>query len=148
MHVQSMFRRVVVLLIKSTVFETFPTRSRSFVRSLLGSKAQAQGMRRKLGERNKNQWRIQGRGLGARPLLIFRPNWGPKGRKKLFWTPPPLPPLISRSGTGTAVMRSVGASAFWIYHWIPNSKLWFIVSLTGPCRTPWKGWKTADWRKG
>ena len=38
---------------------------------------------------------------------IFRPNWGPKGRKKFFWDcPPPLisgpgwpgPPLICRSG--------------------------------------------------
>ena len=45
--------------------------------------------------------------------LIFRPKWGPKGRKKLFWRPgppplsqgladPPLPPApIWRSGSGT-----------------------------------------------
>ena len=74
MHVQSMFRRVVVLLIKPTVFETFPTRSRSFVMSLLGSKAQAQGMRRKMGERNKNQWRIQVRGPGGPPPPLPRPQ--------------------------------------------------------------------------
>ena len=26
---------------------------------------------------------------GAPPSLIFRPNWGPKGRKKCFWDRPP-----------------------------------------------------------
>ena len=32
---------------------------------------------------------------GGRPLLIFRPNGGPKVRKLFFWspTPPPPPPL-------------------------------------------------------
>ena len=25
------------------------------------------------------------------PLPYFRPNWGPKGRKKIFWDPPPPP---------------------------------------------------------
>ena len=30
----------------------------------------------------------QGRGL---PPLIFGPNWGPKGRKKIFQDHPPLP---------------------------------------------------------
>ena len=51
--------------------------------------------------------------VAARPrfALIFRPNWGPKGRKKFFWRPqppsptphlrvwmnaPPPPPLLSR----------------------------------------------------
>ena len=53
-------------------------------------------------------WGIQGRGPGARPL-IFRPNWGPKGRKQNFWDrppppypgiwmPAPPPPFIWRSG--------------------------------------------------
>ena len=37
---------------------------------------------------------------GARPL-IFRPNWGQKGRKKILWRPPTPPPLISRSSSGT-----------------------------------------------
>ena len=43
------------------------------------------------------QWRIQGRGPGGLhlpltppPSLIFKPNWGPKGREKNFWRPPPL----------------------------------------------------------
>ena len=54
------------------------------------------------------QWRIQGRGPGnpaPSPPLIFRPNWGPKGRKKVFlrrpstlfsgfgWPSPTLLPL-------------------------------------------------------
>ena len=51
--------------------------------------------------KKEEQWRI--------PLpLIFRPNWGPKGRKNVSWTPPPLrvwvtgtPPLISRSRSST-----------------------------------------------
>ena len=30
---------------------------------------------------------------GGGALLIFRPNWRPKGQKKSFWRPPPLPPL-------------------------------------------------------
>ena len=54
------------------------------------------------------QWRIQGRGPGARPPpLIFRPKWGPKGQKTFFWRPPlylrvwmtthpPPPPTVFR----------------------------------------------------
>ena len=38
-----------------------------------------------------------GVGGGAAPLII-EPNWGPRGRKKLFWRP--RPHLISRSGSG------------------------------------------------
>ena len=70
------------------------------------------------------QWQIQGRARGPPPLppppLIFRPNWGPKGRKN--WggdqsprrPPPPLLlskglddrlHLISRSGSGTALVH-------------------------------------------
>ena len=40
-------------------------------------------------------WRIQERARGPAgpgPPLIFRPNWGPKGRKHFFLRPPPLPP--------------------------------------------------------
>ena len=50
------------------------------------------------------------------PPLIFRPNWGPKGRKKFFWRlSSPLskgldkrlpPPPISRSGSCTENHRS------------------------------------------
>ena len=56
----------------------------------------------------KTQWWILGKGLGRPPPLIFRPNWRPKGWKKVFWDrpPPPLsqglddrrPHLIWRSG--------------------------------------------------
>ena len=40
------------------------------------------------------QWRIQGRGLGGQPPLIFRLKWGPKGQKNFFGVrpPPPTPP--------------------------------------------------------
>ena len=45
------------------------------------------------------QWRIQGRGPGEPGSpLIFKPNWGPKGRKKIFDTISPPRPLISGSG--------------------------------------------------
>ena len=42
-------------------------------------------------EFEQNQWRIKGRGRGTcpPPPFIFGPNWGPKGRKKTFWRPPP-----------------------------------------------------------
>ena len=34
-----------------------------------------------------------GRGGGGQLPLIFRTNWGPKGRKKIFWRPAPHLPL-------------------------------------------------------
>ena len=54
------------------------------------------------------QWRIQGRGPGS--PLTFGPNWGLKGWKKKFKTPPPLisgsgwpgSPFIWRSGSAAA----------------------------------------------
>ena len=55
---------------------------------------------------NFYQWRIYGRGLGVRPLLIFRPNWGPKGRKKFFGDRMTGSPLISRSGSGTGYISN------------------------------------------
>ena len=39
------------------------------------------------------QWRIQGRGLGGQPPLIFRLKWGPKGPKNFFGVRAPPPPL-------------------------------------------------------
>ena len=45
------------------------------------------------------QWRIQGRGQGEPGSpLIFKPNWGPKGRKKIFDTIPPPPPAPLSQG--------------------------------------------------
>ena len=32
----------------------------------------------------------QGEGSGGPPLTYFRPNWGPKGQKNLFYKSPPL----------------------------------------------------------
>ena len=60
------------------------------------------------------QWRIHRRGARGLSPLIFRLNWGPKGRKKLFLRPcPPFyrrvwitAPFISRSGSGTTVTSS------------------------------------------
>ena len=46
------------------------------------------------------QWRFQGRGPeGPGPHLIFRPYWGPKGRRRFFWHCPRRP-LFSGSGWG------------------------------------------------
>ena len=75
---------------------------------------------------------------GTRPPLIFRPNWGSTGGKKFFgdrtspplaylrvWITAPSPPsLISRSGSDTAVMRSI--RAFWMYHSIPKANYDFL----------------------
>ena len=55
----------------------------------------------------------QGEGPGGEAPLIFRPKWGPKGRKKFFWDRPPYlrvwmtaPPLIWRSGSATGFLYS------------------------------------------
>ena len=54
----------------------------------------------------------RGGARGAQPPLIFRPKWGPKGRKKFFsGRRPPLsqgsgwrpPPLVWRSGSATGI---------------------------------------------
>ena len=56
--------------------------------------------------------RSRGGAWGAQPPLIFRPKWGPKGRKKFFLRPgsPPLsqglddrPRLIWRPGSATGI---------------------------------------------
>ena len=39
------------------------------------------------------QWWIQERGPGDPPPVIFRPTWGPKGKKKKFLRPVAPPPL-------------------------------------------------------
>ena len=62
------------------------------------------------------QWGIQGRGRRAQPLppLIFRPDWGPKGRKNFFGDQPPLPPFISGSGWPQPLIWRFGWA---LYHW-------------------------------
>ena len=68
--------------------------------------------------------------------LIFRPKWGPKGRKKIFWRrPPPLSqslddrpsPLIWRSGSVT-VQDILG---FWTPRRILYSRYWIPIFSSG-----------------
>ena len=47
------------------------------------------------------QWRIQGRGLGGQPPLIFRLKWGPKGQKNFFGVRPPPPPPLPLTASAT-----------------------------------------------
>ena len=47
---------------------------------------------------------------GRPPPLIFRPNWGPKGRKKLFLRPPPL-----SQGLDGSLTFGVGVRSFRVY---------------------------------
>ena len=56
------------------------------------------------------KWRIQGRGPGGTgPSLIFRPNWGPKGREIFLGDRPPL--LMSGSGLlGTPLIWRPGSA--------------------------------------
>ena len=47
-----------------------------------------------------------GKGPGGPSPLIFRPKWGPKGRKNQGLDAPPPPPLIRRSGSATVSSAS------------------------------------------
>ena len=47
---------------------------------------------------------------GALPPLIFRRNWGPKGRKYIFFKPPPSPPYLRFWMTGPPYLK------VWICH--------------------------------
>ena len=58
------------------------------------------------------QWQIQWRGPGARPSLIFRPNWGPKGREIFLGDRPPI--LMSGSGL-------LGTSLIWRSGWVTDT---------------------------
>jgi len=69
-------------------------------------KTEKKALQQNLQEQNHFQWRIQGR--GPTPHLIFRPNRGPKSRKKFFGdrapplskgldhAPPSPPPSLSQ----------------------------------------------------
>ena len=59
--------------------------------------------------RVRDQWRIRGRGPGGPAPLIFRRNWGPKGRKKNFRLPPP-PLSQDLDDRAPLLWRSVSAS--------------------------------------
>ena len=51
-----------------------------------------------------------GEGPGLPPLFILRPNWGPKGRKNIFWRPPLPPPPYLRDD------RDAPTPVVWIRH--------------------------------
>ena len=90
------------------------------------------------------QWGIQGRGSGGSaspPPLIFRPDWGPKGRKKFFGDrppPPPPPPFISGSGWPQPL---IWRSGWALYHWgwfhtvmaLNLKKLARLFQVSNPC---------------
>ena len=70
--------------------------------------------------------RSRGGAQGAHPPpLIFRPNWGPKGRKKMFLETAPAPPFISRSGWPSPPYLRAS-----IRHWIDSVHLWAVVAKT------------------
>ena len=71
---------------------------------------------------------------GARPPLICRPNWDPKGRKKFFWR---LPLLISGSGWPSPPLSIPiffsGFGSFWesfLSGDIPGAQLLAVISKT------------------
>ena len=82
---------------------------------------------------------------GAHPSpLNFRPNWGLKGRKKIFFRPPPRPPplLISRSGSGTVLFQQYFLqwddklpTCTMIYHVFAALRRWWAGRLG--CITVW-----------
>ena len=98
---------------------------------------------------------------GARAHLMFRPKWGPKGRKKIFWRPP-LPSLFRglddrpasptlfswRSGSATDFSRNgllrgtvIHSLVWFIFRgriFMPICPLWndhFFFEWTLPCNS-------------
>ena len=74
---------------------------------------------------------FRGGARGAPPPLIFRPNWGPKGRKKLFgWPPPPY------FGVWMTVPPPPPAYLkVWIRHWLADNDACVCTGLyTVNCR--------------
>ena len=82
-------------------------------------------------------------GIGLSPPLIFRPDWGPKGRKKIFWgppaaSPPPPNPFISGSGWPQPL---IWRSGWALYHWgwfhavmaLNLKKLARLFQVSNPC---------------
>ena len=57
-------------------------------------------------------WQIQGRGPGGPSPLVFRPNWGPRGRKSFFCDHPPPPPYLE----------------VWMRHWYEHMTLSLSLS--------------------
>ena len=72
-------------------------------------------IRRSLLLRRTWQWRIQGRGpFLPPPPLIFRRNWGPKGRKYLFSNNPPPPPYLRVWMTGPELSVGLDLPLLWV----------------------------------
>ena len=71
--------------------------------------------------KSDNRGGSRGGGRGPRPSLSFRPNWGPKGRKKFFLRPrpppSPSPHLIWRSGSATEQFTILVLKSFFMYKW-------------------------------
>ena len=87
----------------------------------------------------KGQWRIQGRGRGARPPLIFRPKWGPKGRKNFFCRPAPISrPLLSEGDLDPPLRGSIYALL------VPWRGIWFCVYVRGLSGSL-KLWQGSGW---
>ena len=93
------------------------------------------------------QWRIQRRGPGGPPPLIFRPNWGPKNRKFFFleialfhpylrvWmTCTPLPPPLSQDLDLASTLR---------YHHSPLVRIARIGHFTVRWKRHWS-WPCFD----
>ena len=83
---------------------------------------------------------IGGIGLSS-PPLIFRPDWGPKGRKKFFGDrPPPPPPHPFISGSGWP-QPLIWRSGWALYHWgwfhtvmaLNLKKLARLFQVSNPC---------------
>ena len=104
------------------------------------------------------QWQRQGRAWGPPPPppppLIFRPNWGPKGRKNLGGDqsprrpPPPSSylrgsmtapgPLMSRSGSGTALVHLEGNSILDILCSLVRAWTMWFTSIFCYVTLPWQ----------
>ena len=51
---------------------------------------------------------------GPPPPIIFRRNWGPKGRKYIFFKPPPSPPYLRFWMTGPPLSEGLDLPLPWI----------------------------------
>ena len=64
------------------------------------------------------QWRIQGRGPGGPPPVIFRTKWGPKGGKNFFWDRPPTPSYLKVWIRRCSLITEVRSFCwFWPSYW-------------------------------
>ena len=92
------------------------------------------------------KWRNQGRSGAS---IIFKPNWDPNGRKKIFWRPQPLH-LRLRMTAPLPYLK------VWIRHWLVPLAIILIRLEQVPkqvlsighetrVRQDWKEQKSRDW---